>query len=253
MNIPILLYHHLVADGQADPAHYEISLQQFEEHLDLLLRWGFSIISFATLVRIIDRLEQPRARMAIITFDDAFQSFFQLALPALQRRGMAATVFVPAGLIGSTNHWDNHSEQPQREIMSAEDLIESAKAGTEIGAHGWAHRSLPNCSDDEAREEIFKSREHLHRLGLAADFFAYPYGQHSPRSCSMVEEAGYRGAVSIFSNAPDVTADRFAMRRIYIHPGDTALRFRIKLSRPYSRYKAMRRMSSPSSTPVVRA
>ena len=253
MNIPILLYHHLVKDGRADPAHYEISIRQFEEHLDLLGRWRFDVISFARLWRILDRLEPAPRRMAIITFDDAFQSFFQLALPALRARGMAATVFAPAGEIGGTNRWDEKSEQPRHSLMTEEQLQECAAAGTEIGSHGWAHRSLPECSDAEAREELDGSRDRLRALGFAADFFAYPFGHHTARCCSMVAEAGYRGAVSIFSDAPDVTANRFAMRRIYIHPGDTALRFRIKLSRPYARFNAMRQSARPASRQPVSA
>lgn len=253
MDIPILLYHHLVKDGPVDPARYEISLRQFEEHLDLLVRWRFRIVSLFDLWRILDGSEPPPRRMAIITFDDAFESFFHLALPALRARQMTATVFVPAGEIGGSNRWDEKSEQPHHDVMTEEQLRDSAAAGTEIGSHGWAHRSLPECSEAEAREELQASRERLRALGFAADFFAYPFGHHSARCCTMVAEAGYRGAVSIFSAAPDVTSNRFAMRRIYIHPGDNALRFRIKLSRPYARFKAMRQSAGPAPTQSISA
>jgi peptidoglycan/xylan/chitin deacetylase (PgdA/CDA1 family) len=253
MDIPILLYHHLIAEGEPNPAHYEISLRQFEQQLDLLLRWGFSIISLAGLFRILDRLETLKGRVAIITFDDAFQSFFEHALPALRARALSATVFVPAGEIGGTNRWDNSAGQPERAVMSAEQLQEAAAAGMEIGSHGWVHRSLPECSEAEAHEEIYTSRARLHELGLAADFFAYPFGHYSAHHAALVAEAGYRGAVSIFSDSSDVTANVFAMRRIYIHPGDNALRFRLKLSKPYSRYKAVRESAARKATQPVSA
>jgi FkbM family methyltransferase len=239
-DIPILLYHHLVAGNDVNPAAYEMSIGQFEQQLDLLEEWGFTPISFAKLLRIMVGLEPPKKRSVIITFDDAFRSFYKLALPALERRHMEATVFVPAGEIGGTNRWDAANGYAPRSLMTEVELREINAAGMEIGSHGWAHRSLPGCSELEAREELVRSREHLGALGLTADIFAYPYGQHSPRCIAMVKAAGYRAAASIFSDAPSVTANRFVMRRIYVHPGDTPLRFRSKLSRLYLRYKAMR-------------
>jgi len=247
MDLPILLYHHLVEGENVDAGHYEVSLRQFEEQLDTLRRLKFETIDFATLTEMLDGRQKPRPRMAIVTFDDAFQSFANLALPALKRRGMRATVFVPAGEIGGSNRWDSAKGFPRREIMSEDELRQIAVEGTEIGSHGWAHRSLPECSEAEAREELFRSREHLRALGHAADVFAYPHGHHSKNSAEMVAAAGYRAAVSIFSGAPSVTADRYAMRRIYVHPGDTPWRFRGKLSRPYLRLMARRGMPAEAS------
>jgi peptidoglycan/xylan/chitin deacetylase (PgdA/CDA1 family) len=251
MDLPILLYHHLVEGENVDAGHYEVSLRQFEEQLDTLRRLKFETIHFATLTEMMEGREKPRPRMAIITFDDAFRSFHQLALPALKRRGMRATVFVPAGEIGGSNRWDGAKGFPRREIMSEDELREIAADGMEIGSHGWAHRSLPECSDAEAREELVRSRERLHALGHAADVFAYPHGHYSQTSKELVAAAGYRAAVSIFSDAPSVTADRYAMRRIYVHPGDTPWRFRGKLSRPYLRLMA-RRGKPAEASPVVK-
>jgi len=240
MNLPILLYHHLVQGENVRGDQYEISIRQFEEQLDMLQRLKFETIDFVTLTEILEGQQKTRKRIAIITFDDAFRSFFELALPALTRRRMRATVFVPAGEIGGSNRWDSAKGVPSREIMSEDELRQIATEGMEIGSHGWAHRSLPNCSEAEAQEELIHSRERLRALGHRADVFAYPYGEYSPDSAEMVRHAGYRAAVSIFSDSPSVTGNRFAMRRIYVHPGDAPLRFRSKLSGFYLRYKALR-------------
>jgi FkbM family methyltransferase len=239
-DIPILLYHHLVDSTQVDPEVYEISIQQFEQQLDLLQKLRFNVITFATLLRIMRGAEPRPERLAIITFDDAFRSFYELAFPALRHRAMPATVFVPAGEIGGSNRWDSSTGFPERRIMTEDELREIAADGMEIGSHGWVHRSLPKCSEEEADEELARSREHLAGLGMRPDVFAYPYGEHSRRSMAKVRAAGYEAAVSIFSDAPSVTANRFAMRRVYVHAGDSPLRFRCKLSRLYLRYKAMR-------------
>jgi FkbM family methyltransferase len=241
IDVPILLYHHLVARGPVDPAFYEISVDQFEKQLDLLHRGHFETVTLERLFQIIEGDRPYPRRMAVITFDDAPRSFIQLALPALLARKMTASVFVPAAEIGGTNRWDTARGFPERAVMTENEIREIMDAGIEIGAHGWAHRDLTRCSDAELHEEIFDSRREMQRrLGLAPDFFAYPYGKGFSRLYPLLAEAGYRGAVSIFCNEPTVTANRFCMRRIYIHSGDSALRFRIKLSRAYQRYKAFR-------------
>ena len=239
MDLPILLYHHLVKDQEACPDHYEIGVRQFETQLDLLGGNGFETISLADLCLALDE-GRDLAKAVILTFDDALRSFHQLALPALLRRRMRATVFVPVGEIGGTNRWDAAAGFPERAVMTESELQEIAAEGIEIGSHGWTHRSLPDCSEAEMKEELTRSRERLQGLGLTADYFAYPYGHHSERCCEMVKAAGYHAAASIFSDAPSVTGNRFALRRIYVHPADSAWRFRCKLSRPYLRYKAIR-------------
>lgn len=245
-DVPILLYHHITTRETVDPHAYEISISQFEQQLDLLAKWGYTVITLAALLRMMNGLMPRRDRIAIITFDDAFRSFFELAFPALQRRAVPATVFVPAAEIDGKNRWDLANGFPERAVMSEDELRAIAAGGIEIGSHGWHHRSLPDCSKAEAREELVRSRERLAELGLQPNVFAYPYGSYSPQSAAMVREAGYDAAVSIFSNAPSVTANRFAMRRIYVHAGDTPWRFRCKLSRVYLRYKAMRGLPSPA-------
>jgi peptidoglycan/xylan/chitin deacetylase (PgdA/CDA1 family) len=239
-DIPILLYHHLVPGEAVNPSAFEISIRQFEQQLDLLADLKFSVINFAALLRMMNGEEPRRERIAIITFDDAFRSFFEFAFPALKRRGLSATLFVPAGEIGGKNRWDTATGFPEREVMNENEVREVAAGGMEIGSHGWLHRCLPECTDAEAGEELHRSRDRLAALGLPPQVFAYPYGRHSPKHAAMVRDTGYEAAVSIFSGAPTVTADRFAMRRVYLHPGDSPWRFRLKLSSSYSRYKAFR-------------
>lgn len=238
LDIPILLYHHVVAEGPADPELYEVSLSQFGRQLDMIRKAGFTTVSLQRLFRVLRGEEPVPPRMLVITFDDAYRSFRELVLPVLLERQMAATVFVPAGL-GDINRWDQERGFPERQIMCADEIRQIAASGMEVGAHGWVHRNLKQCSEAEAREEIFRSREEMARcLGAPPEFFAYPYGGYKPESFALLEEAGYAGAVSVSSDEPAVTANRFAMRRVYIHPGDGLLRFRLKLSRWYLRRAA---------------
>ena len=247
IDVPILLYHHLVGDRPADGSLYEISIDQFNQQLDLLQGENFQAVTLQRLFRMIDEGEASLPHIVVITFDDGYRSFIELALPALLARKMTASMFVPVAQIGGTNQWDQERGFPERRLMDEDELKKIVDAGIEIGVHGWAHRDLRYCSDAQLHQEIFDSRQELQRrLSVSADFFAYPYGSGTPRVSPLLAEAGYRGAVTIFSGEPTVTANRFCMRRIYIHKDDGPLRFRLKLSKPYLRYKAFRGLPSES-------
>ena len=235
------MYHHVVASDQADERLYEVSIHQFERQLDWLKSWKFKTISFNELLRgLTEDSELPR-HSVIITFDDAFRSFLELALPSLRRRSMRATMFVPAGHIGGTNVWDEDRGFSQRRITTADELRQIAAAGTEIGSHGWLHRDLTLCSESEVDEELVRSKAELERVvERPVRVFSYPYGHYRSEHFSRLRAARYEAAVSIFSNEPTVTSNRFAMRRVYIHPGDGALRFKVKLSAAYLRFLAWR-------------
>ena len=241
-DIPILMYHDIRRGERSSDASFTISLRAFEQQLDFLSRER-RVITFHTLFSIIEGREARTGKEVIITFDDGYENFRTLALPALVARGLTATVFVVASQIGGYNKWDIDAglSRDMRSLMDAEALREVIGAGMEIGIHGWEHRDLTACSAAELSDEIVKSRHYVEDLfGVELKTFAYPYGRYSKDHFALLESAGYQGAVSIFSDEPFVTSNPYAMRRVYVHPKDNDLRFRFKLSRAYLRYKAFR-------------
>lgn len=154
---------------------------------------------------------------------------------------MTGTLFVVADHVGGSNEWDQAKGMPRLELMDASELKSLADAGWEIGSHGCRHLELGKVDENQQRNEIFRSKSELESLlGIASDFYAYPYGSYTESVKSMLHDAGYRGACSMFSRAPSVTADRYCMRRVMPHQQDSVLSFRLKLSPLYLRYVARR-------------
>jgi peptidoglycan/xylan/chitin deacetylase (PgdA/CDA1 family) len=241
MDLPILMYHDLSAEEGPLPP-YTIRARQFAAQLDALFRTGMTTIGFGELFAALDHGAPLPPRPVLITFDDGYDSFRRLAVPALNARDMKASVFVVGGEIGGVNRWDaGPGSRGTRALMDADAVRGVVAAGMEVGAHGWAHRNLNACSEAEQREEIFRPGAELERrCGITPRVFSYPHGAHARRHFAWLKDAGYAGAVSIFSNEPSVTSNPFAMRRIYIHGRDSLLRFRLKLSPRYLRYVAWR-------------
>jgi peptidoglycan/xylan/chitin deacetylase (PgdA/CDA1 family) len=240
MNLPILMYHAVEA-GQPSGYGYAVSAKQFERQLDAIQRAGLETISLGQLFDGLDGKAPLPRKPIVLTFDDAYRNIHQVAWPLMQERAMTGTLFAVADHVGGSNEWDQAKGMPRLELMEASELKELADAGWEIGSHGCRHLELAKANENQQHDEIFRSKLVLQSLlELSLEFYAYPYGSYTESAKAMLHEVGYRGAVSMFSKAASVTADRFCLRRIMPHRGDSALSFRMKLSPLYLRYVAWR-------------
>ena len=239
-DIPILCYHYVEPVGvTCDP--YSISINLLEQHLDLLAARGFTTIGFADLYQSLRTKIRPPHKSVIITFDDGGKCFHERAMPMLLARRMTATVFIVAGEIGGINRWDVANGAAVRTLMSDSDIRDLVSHNIELGSHGWSHRAIPDCSTHDLQRELGDSRQELEsRFGQPITTLAYPYGRYRDDHHQALKTFGYEGAVSIFSPYPTVISNRYAMRRIAIHNGDTILRLRMKLAPPYLRWCAFR-------------
>ena len=230
------MYHHVVSREKISLlAPFAVSTDLFSQQLSCLEQEGFNTITFADFFDFDEQKKRQEVKKPlIITFDDCSAQLFEYAVPELRRRGMTATFFAVAGKLGGFNDWDAAHEAPKVPLMSGNDLKILVNNGFEIGSHGLNHTNLRQCRPEQIRHELMTSRNILEdTIGKSVHYLAYPYGEYPVGYADYCRDAGYRGAVSIFSRARAATADPFCMRRILIHEGDTGMRFRFKMSRLY--------------------
>lgn len=107
----ILMYHRVVdgvvARGLGHDGMY-VDPETFENHLRFVKR-HFLVVSLAEAL---DHLEQRSVKnvpgerpLCAITFDDGWRDVYENAYPLLRSHGMAATVFLPTGFIGTRNRF----------------------------------------------------------------------------------------------------------------------------------------------------
>jgi peptidoglycan/xylan/chitin deacetylase (PgdA/CDA1 family) len=103
------------------------------------------------------------------------------------------------------NTWTLNGVDPQaltdRFFMTWAELRELARDPlVQIGAHTLPHPSLKQLSENEAGDEIEKSRAILQeKLSVAVDHFAYPFGSPNncgPREFRLVKELKFKTAVT---------------------------------------------------------
>jgi peptidoglycan/xylan/chitin deacetylase (PgdA/CDA1 family) len=157
-----------------------------------------------------------------LTFDDGHDSNLQVAAPILQKHGLTARFFITAGWTG---------KRPG--FMDFDELRELLSAGHSIGAHGWSHKLLTHCSDNELETELATARLTLEDgLGAAVTTMSLPGGRANSRVLAACRQAGYS---QIFTSEPKAealplgeTVGRFNIR------GDMQAEWLAELLRPES-------------------
>ena len=103
-SVNIIAYHRVVED--IEKAEHDaiygivISAETFRRHCELLKR-SFDVVSLTTAMHFLESRRQVARPLAVLTFDDGYLDFYEVAFPILNELGLPATVFVPTAHVGS--------------------------------------------------------------------------------------------------------------------------------------------------------
>lgn len=190
----ILMYHHVVEDGE-ECNDMTVTLSRLKKDLYWIKAHGYQTV----LPRELANGEPLPERAVMITFDDGYLSNYELLYPALKEEQMKAVISV---ITCMPDHKDEH-------YISWEMCREMTESGlVEIGSHTYALHNLdtkglvvpngvngiqraPDESDDSFRvrvlDDIQKSYDLLtENIGQAPSFFAYPFGITEANALQMV-------------------------------------------------------------------
>lgn len=184
--IPILTYHKI--DARQEIGINTLSPERLQQHLQLLKEWGYQTLTFNDLLDTSPLPEKP----LIITFDDAYESVYQQALPLFRDFGFTAVVFVIAGYINRWNDWDANLGGIRFQHMSEEQLQGLEECGWEIGAHTMTHRALTHLGNRILEYEVERSRQLLENITRRPVIsFAYPFGMQNSKVRQQVKASGF--------------------------------------------------------------
>jgi peptidoglycan/xylan/chitin deacetylase (PgdA/CDA1 family) len=115
----------------------------------------------------------------VITFDDGYQSVYEVAFPVLQSHGIPATVFLTTGAAAASGRLPSLEG---RTMLSWEEIREMQRHGIDFGAHSCTHLDLTRLRPERLEAEVRDSKEIVEQgLGRAITSFAYPYGRYDRR------------------------------------------------------------------------
>ena len=114
----------------------------------------------------------------ILTFDQGYENgYTSKILDTLKEKGVHAVFFLTG---------DYAKKEPELvKRMIAE--------GHVLGNHGMTHASLPELSEDKAKEEIMSLHEYVrNNYGYEMQYFRCPCGEYSEQALETVQKCGYK-------------------------------------------------------------
>lgn len=182
---PVLLYH-AVGDEplSARDRRYQVSLADFEAHLEVVAQTGRQVASLADLWA--GRAE--RAPATVITVDDGRESDYRLMFPRFLERGWPADFFVNPGTVGRPGY------------LTWAHLREMSDAGMGVQSHGYDHATLWGLDRAGLRRQLGDSRRALEdATGRPVAFLAAPFGHLTGAIVRAALEEGYRAVCTSWS------------------------------------------------------
>lgn len=216
--VPILMYHE-VGDG---PNELYVRTADLEAQLRYLKDEGYEFLSLGAASQVMAGKSESRGKVVALTFDDGYSSHYDVVFPMLKDLGVTATFFVITGKVGEPGY------------LTWEQVRTMADAGMEIGSHSVTHCDLARASQGTIRREIAGSKAALEAaLERPVTYFCYPAGKTTRLLPSVLEKAGYAGAVTTAPGWAYAVRGRYMMRRVRVSRSDTMEMFRKRLENPW--------------------
>jgi len=190
LEVPVLVYHNVAKFG-TDVGPYSLTVDHLRAHVDALFDEGWQ----SGFVRDIPAHGPFDGATIYLTFDDAYESYGDLAVPALAERGAKSTVFVPTAYLGRRASWPENGGCSEFRVMNTHAVEDLDPAAVEIGSHGHHHLQLDLLAPGQLRQELRTSRAVLEdELGRTVTSLSYPFGYHNGRVRTETRSAGYTRA-----------------------------------------------------------
>ncbi|MEM9390057.1 MAG: polysaccharide deacetylase family protein [Bacteroidota bacterium] len=239
------LYHRF---GDSRYPSTNISLADFEEHLRYLKTNDFTVLTFSAAIDYL-RSDQPLKKVATLTIDDGFQSFYENAAPLLKKYDFPATLFI------NTQTIDGGDYMGWKEIKEVHDQ------GIEIGNHTHSHAYFLNHPETE-RYKVFeaevKQTQKLIKdnIGQAPETFAYPYGELDLKMKAIIKNFGFKAAAAqnsgvIYNGTDLMQCPRFPMSESYAALDRFSMKAETKALRVNSKIPESFILPEGENTPVL--
>jgi len=142
----------------------------------------------------------------LITVDDAFSSFYEVAWPYLKKKKIPLILFVSTQAVGKNGYmtWE------QIKLLEKDPNVY-------IGNHSHSHKYLVNLKNDAFIKDINNAKKiFIKNLGYNPIFFSYPFGEYSEYIKKFIS-INFQFAFGQHSGVIDVNKDIYELPRFPIN------------------------------------
>jgi peptidoglycan/xylan/chitin deacetylase (PgdA/CDA1 family) len=256
----ILTYHRVVdlVPGIAPPEH-NVTPRRFRQQLEGMKARGYEFWALDRLLAAVRAGSELHGRIAVVTFDDGYESVYLNAFPILKELGIPATVFV------ATKYLDGHEpfffddwgsdfcsqlEQANYGPLTTDQCHEMLDSQLiEIGAHTHTHEDFRG-REEQFGQDLKTSVDIVRdRFGVREVSFAFPFGCpfRGFASEGLVEQAKLAGVTCSLTTeavSVDLHNDPFHWGRFNAFPWDSAASLAAKVEGWYEWAPRLRRRVS---------
>lgn len=224
--IPILCYHQFTENAESSNKMV-VTRAEFENQMGYLASKGYQVLSLQELGRFLKGKKELPINSVVITIDDGYKSYLEVAYPILKKFNFPSTIFVYPEFIGAglALKWRDVK------YLSETSLVD-------IQSHSKTHDSLSPLPLGESdidylsrlKVEVEDTEKILaHRTGQTISYFAYPYGNSSLKLIQLLEKNDYELAVTVHKGSNPSFSAPFLLHRTMIYGGDSLDTFKKSL------------------------
>ncbi len=202
-DIPVLMYHYIRNSENEDQLgkNLSVSPENFEDQINYLSENDYQTIkledlSDPELVNISNTYAQKK-KPIVLTFDDGYSDAYNEAFLVLRKYDAVGTFFI------ITNHVDKDR------YLNESQIAEMKEAGMEFGSHTLSHPDLTKISNDDAKNQLSKSKDNF-------TTFCYPSGRFNNEVVNLVKDTGYKVAVTTKIGIANETSNLLEVPRVRI-------------------------------------
>jgi len=234
--VPVLLLHDIDAEGE-----YSVSEEQFERQMELIKDEGFNTVSFEDLYEYTLNGRELPENPIIITFDDGYQSNYDIAYPILEKLDMKAAIYIIGSSLGKDTYKDTGEKIHPH--FGYEEAVEMYVSGLiDIQSHSYdMHQSekfekISPVRDNVKRFEDESEKDYIEAFnsdfsaedsiikeitGRSIHSFSYPTGYYSRETEALLGLLGVKSTVTTESGVNTVIKgipqSLFGLKRISIY------------------------------------
>ena len=181
-----------------------IRMDVFLKHIQLIKDLNYDFIHPNEFKK---KFDTPKERKKILlTIDDGFQSFYEVAWPYIKENQIPFILFVSTEPVKNNGYmtWDQIKEIDNESFAV-------------IGHHSHSHEYLIEKSDKEFKEDIEKANMIFkEKLGYVPELFSYPFGEYSEFMRNYISK-NFTFAFGQHSGVIDLNKEKFQLPRFPIN------------------------------------